>query len=274
MSPVRRSQRRPERAGGIESGAGERASRQDSHGDGQSNAEARDGFERAPFIHRGCKNNEDQEKSGHRFKGHSCSDGKISCELGRAQGHRAPGVIGNDGLQNKRGNGSADKLSGPVQQSFGRVDALGDPDADGHRGVKMAAGNVAKGGNHDADGEAVRERNAEKAEAAGAAQILVRADGAGSKENQGKRADEFRDEFLRDAIHGGFLPSWKGKRARFERVHSSRNAVANASPGEALRSVDLSPLAAGGKKTGKWKMEGGKGKMEIRKSKFPRTGSR
>ena len=156
-------------------------------------------------------------------------------------------------------------MSGPVQQSFGRVDALGDPDADGHRWVKMAAGNVAKGGNHDAEGEAVRERNAEKAEAAGAAQILVRADGAGSKENQGKRADEFRDEFLRHAIHGGFLPSWEGKRARFERVHSSRNAAANASPGEALTAHRLQ-LAV--RRRGKWKVEKGKWKFENRNPKL------
>ena len=66
----------------------------------------------------------------------------------------------------------------------------------------MAAGNVAKRGDHDANGKTMRERDAEKAKTARAAQVLIRADGAGAKENQGKRAEKFRDKLLREAVHG------------------------------------------------------------------------
>jgi hypothetical protein len=60
---------------------------------------------------------------------------------------------------------------------------------------------VAKRGNHDGDSEAVRESDAEKAEAASAVHVLVRADCSGAEENQRKRTEEFRDQFLRCAIH-------------------------------------------------------------------------
>jgi len=48
----------------------------------------------------------------------------------------------------------------------------------------MSARNVAKRGNHDGDSEAVRESDAEKAEAASAVHVLVRADCSGAEENQ------------------------------------------------------------------------------------------
>ena len=65
----------------------------------------------------------------------------------------------------------------------------------------MSAGNVAERGNHDADGEAVGEGDAEKTEAARAVKILIRANRAGAEKNQRKRSEEFCDQFLRCAVH-------------------------------------------------------------------------
>src|SRR2546429_558963 len=49
---------------------------------------------------------------------------------------------------------------------------------------------------------ASRDIPAQTAKPARAAQVLIRADGAGAKENQGKRAEKFRDKLLREAVHG------------------------------------------------------------------------
>jgi len=47
----------------------------------------------------------------------------------------------------------------------------------------------------------VGKRNAKKAEAARAVQILIRADGAGTEKNQRKGSQEFRNQLLRHAVH-------------------------------------------------------------------------
>src|SRR5258708_16149666 len=65
----------------------------------------------------------------------------------------------------------------------------------------MSAGDVPKRGNHDAEGQTMRQGNAEKTEAAHAVQILIRADRARAEENQRKGSEEFRDQFLRCAVH-------------------------------------------------------------------------
>ena len=65
----------------------------------------------------------------------------------------------------------------------------------------MSAGDVAERGNHDADGEAVSEGDAEKTEAARAVQILIGANRASAEKNQRKRSQEFRDQLLRCAVH-------------------------------------------------------------------------
>src|SRR2546422_8322691 len=67
----------------------------------------------------------------------------------------------------------------------------------------MAAGDVPNGRDHQADGEAMREGDAEQAEAAlpGAVQKLVGADGASAKEDQRECPDELRDELLGFGVH-------------------------------------------------------------------------
>jgi hypothetical protein len=56
----------------------------------------------------------------------------------------------------------------------------------------VTAGNVAERGNHDGDGEAVRESNAEKTDSARAVQVLIGAGRTGAEENQGEGSDKFR----------------------------------------------------------------------------------
>src|SRR5690349_2013634 len=116
----------------------------------------------------------------------------------------------------------------------------------------MAAGNMAHRRNHNADREAVRERDAEKAQAAGAAQVLIRADGAGAKENQGKSADEFRDQFLRDAVHEGSSQDGKDDAA------DSNGCIL-----AALRRGKPVLEEADSKESGKLKFENGNSKLQI-----------
>src|SRR5260370_35879704 len=90
-----------------------------------------------------------------------------------------------------------------MDKSLDRANALGDQKADGHGRIEMSAGDVAERGNHNADGQTMGQRDAEETEAAGAVQVLVRADRAGAKKNQRKRAEKFRDQLLRWAVHRG-----------------------------------------------------------------------
>ena len=84
-------------------------------------------------------------------------------------------------------------------------------------------------GDHDGDGETVGQRNAQETEAARAMQILIRADRARPEENQRKRSEELRDQFLRCSVHSKISVHGKGICARLERLHSIWNAARSAS---------------------------------------------
>src|SRR5438874_1679775 len=221
-----------------------------------------------PLRYRTSKNDQHEKEGGHSFEGHAGSNRKVARQFGSAEGNSAPGVIGNGGLEDEGRNDSAHELRRPIQEGFDGVQPLGDPNADGHGGIEMSAGNVAHCGDHEADGEAVREGDGEEADAAGAAQILSGANRAGAKENQGKGADKFRDEFLRKTVHGEFLPSRKGKRARFRRLHSSRSEARNASPGGGRpfdyaqgKQLQLTQFTVRRQENGIWKKENGDPKI-------------
>ena len=66
----------------------------------------------------------------------------------------------------------------------------------------MSAGNVANRGNHDADREPVRDRDAEQADASSVCgvKILVRANRARADEGQRESANKFRKHFLRQTV--------------------------------------------------------------------------
>ncbi len=68
----------------------------------------------------------------------------------------------------------------------------------------MASGDVAERSDHDADRQAMRERDAEQSEAALPAcpEKLIGANRAGAKEDQRKRAHKFSDKLLRPVVHG------------------------------------------------------------------------
>src|SRR5205814_8998727 len=126
---------------------------------------------------------ENKEESGYGFESHACPTRKIAGQLRGSQGDGTPGFFGNDRLQKKCRGRCPGELRGPVEDGVHGVHALGDPEADGHGGIEMSAGDVAERGNHDADGEAVSEDDAEKAEAARAVQILVGANRASAEKN-------------------------------------------------------------------------------------------
>jgi len=94
-------------------------------------------------------------------------------------------------------------LGGPIEKYFHSADALGDPEADAHGGIEVAAGNVAQGGNHDGDGQSMGKGDAKKADAAGTLQVAIRANGAGAEENESEGAEKFGSKFLEGGVHGG-----------------------------------------------------------------------
>ena len=185
----------------VQGGAGERTGNQDAECDRQADAKAGDGFESTFLIDGRSENDEHQEKSCNAFESHRRPAGKIARKLRNAKGNGAPGLFRDDYLQEKRGSGGAGDLRDPIQNGIDRVHAFGNPEADGDGGIEVSAGNVAEGGNHDGDGEAVREGDAEKTESACAVQVLIGADRAGAEENQREGSDEFGDQFLPCAVH-------------------------------------------------------------------------
>src|SRR4029077_4952789 len=80
--------------------------------------------------------------------------------------------------------------------------ALRNPKADRYCGIQVAAGDVSDCGDHDADGESVRDGDAEQADAAlrGGVKKFVGDNRASAYEDKRKRADEFSDEFSGQAI--------------------------------------------------------------------------
>src|SRR5262249_40885599 len=109
--------------------------------------------------------------------------------------------FGHDGLQEKCGYDGSGQLSDPVEKDVHGADTLGDPKTDGDRGIEVAAGDMAERGDHDGDGEAVSDGDAEQSERTGAVQELIGTDGPSAKENQSKRSDEFGGELLKDGVH-------------------------------------------------------------------------
>ncbi len=74
----------------------------------------------------------------------------------------------------------------------------------------MAAGDVTERGDHDGDREAMRGGDAEEAEAAGAVEELIGADGAGAEEDQREGAEKFGRELLRNVVHTESSPPGRG----------------------------------------------------------------
>src|SRR5207237_10236038 len=103
-----RKERGTRRASGIEGGVSQRARDQGTHGDGQADAEAGDGFESASFVDGGSKNDQHEKEGGHSFEGHAGSNRKVARQFGSAEGNSAPGVIGNGGLEDEGRNDSDD----------------------------------------------------------------------------------------------------------------------------------------------------------------------
>ncbi len=107
-----------------------------------------------------------------------------------------------------------------VEQGLHGAEAAADPEAHGDGGIQVTAGDVSDGGDHDADGEAVGQCEAEDGDAAltGGAQILVGAEGACGEENHGEGAEEFSEQFLGQAVQT-VLPRKNAARCACNEVH-------------------------------------------------------
>ncbi len=154
--PVGGGERGTERAGGIESPAGKRSN------DDYPNtilkpmanpATAREGEERSSTAV--AKNVEDEKKGSDAFEEHAVQAREIVREHGRAESDGVPGVLRDDGFEEKRGGGGSRELGDPIGNRVERVQALGDPEADGDGGVEMASGDMAEGRNHNGHGQAM-----------------------------------------------------------------------------------------------------------------------
>ena len=131
--------------------------------------------------------------------------GEIEREGGIDGGHRfgTPWRVGNDRGDEVSGGDGAEDLNDPVEQGERGAEAFGDPETDGDGWIEMAAGDVGQRGDHDADGEAVGQREAQRGDGALAcgAQEFIGADRAHREKNYGEGADEFSEEFLGQAVH-------------------------------------------------------------------------
>jgi len=100
-----------------------------------------------------------------------------------------PGFFGDDGLEKERGNDAAEDLRGPVEKLPSPVPMpLGDPETDADGGVEVAAGNVVRAQRPMmAHGQARGQSDPEKADAAGALQVAIRADPAPAPRKRARR---------------------------------------------------------------------------------------
>lgn len=224
---IARNERRAEGAGGIYGGAGEGKAAEGVHGDGEADGEACYFVEGTFGVNGGGEENEDEEERHHAFEEHAVQAREIRRERGSdgAESFGAPAGIGDDDDERIGGGDGAEKLRDPIEQSLHGAETAADPEADGDGGIQMAAGNVSHGGDHDADGEAVGEGEAEDGDAAltGGAEILVGAEGAGGEEDDGESAEEFREQFLGEAVQAA-LPG-KTRRDASEAVVIAPRAI-------------------------------------------------
>ena len=133
-------------------------------------------------------------------------------EVRRAQSDGTPDGFRKDGGQHVGGGDGAEKLRDPVEEGLEGAHALRHPEADRDRGIQVAAGNVADRGDHDGDGHAVRDGDAEQADArsAAGAEELVRANRAGADEDEREDADKFGGKLLPKAVQDFSLGQARG----------------------------------------------------------------
>ena len=173
-----------EGAGWVYGRAGERAAEQNVHGDGQADGEAGDFVERAFGVYAVAKTTKTRKNVMTPSSSIACRRVKSGASAGvMAPRLRAPDGVGDDGGEQVGCGGGAEKLRDPVKEGLDGAEAFGDPEADGDGGIEMATGNVADGGDHDGDGEAVGEGEAEEGDAAlsGGAEVLIGEDSPAAK---------------------------------------------------------------------------------------------
>src|SRR5258708_23306728 len=173
MRPMRSGHGRPKSAGGVQSRAGKRSGDQDAERNREANAKAGDRLKCAFFVDRGGKDGEDEEESGYSFKSDAGPNRKIASEFRCAQSNGTPGFIANDSLQQKGGGSSAGKLRCPIENGIHGVHAFGDPEADGHRGIEVSAGDVTERPDHNADGQTMGEGDAKETQAGAGVQVWL-----------------------------------------------------------------------------------------------------
>src|SRR5580700_9160554 len=130
-----RGQRRSERASRIERSAGERPGNHDAQDNAKADGEAGNGTERGTFIDSGGEDSEYEKESGDAFEKHAVQAREVVGEHGCTESNGMPGVLRNNRLEQKRRGSGSGELGGPIGNGVERVQAFGNPEADGDGGV-------------------------------------------------------------------------------------------------------------------------------------------
>ena len=144
-SHVAGRQRRPEPPGRIHRGAGPRPERQDVEGDHEADREPGGLVERAPVVHRGAEDREDEEERGHGLdqdrpcRSRCPGSGRRRRRRGSNDEARASGTSA--GRRRRR---APSELRDDVRAGAHGVELAGDPQPDRHRGVHHPAGQVCR----------------------------------------------------------------------------------------------------------------------------------
>ncbi len=160
-----------------------------------------------------AKEDEHQDESERAFGDHARGGREVMRELRRAERDRAPNVFREQEAHQIRGGTGARELRGPVRKRFKSAELARDPEADGHRRIQMAAGNVRERSDQDGVGESLRDGDSGEAHGgrSAGAEELVGADRTDGNKNENEGADEFRNELLRSGVHAGASVNPRGR---------------------------------------------------------------
>ena len=189
-------QRRADRAGRIDRGAGDVDA---DEMDGDQRQPDREAGEAGRRERVGDAENADQEQERrHHFEDEGRDD-IVFAEIARAPAVLAEPagpalrLAGQDEIEHDRGDDRAENLGDPVADHVGHAHPAGDVDAEAHRRIDMAAGDRPDAIGHGDDGEAEGARDPQQIDRRRARAHAADDRRPAAEEHQGERADKLRD---------------------------------------------------------------------------------
>ena len=189
-------QRRADRAGRIDRGAGDVDADQM---DGDQRQPDREAGEAGRRKRMGDAENADQEQERRHHFEHEGRDDIVFAEIARAPAVLAERagpplrLAGQDEIEHHRGDDRPQNLGDPVADHVGHAHPAGDIDAEAHRRIDMTAGDRPDAVGHGDDGEAERARDPQKVDRRRPRPHAPDHRRPATEEHQGERADKFGD---------------------------------------------------------------------------------